>query len=81
MTSFDPDPTKRLNFWGLIFGTALSGVSTCGQRQEGYQRYAAMPTMSKAKRYRNFFQYLLGLVSVSNPISIKVQNETSFEPS
>ena len=48
-SSFDPNPTLRLNFWGLIFGNALSGMSTSGHRQEGYQRYAAMPTMKKAR--------------------------------
>ena len=47
--SFDPNPTKRLNFWGLIFGNGLSVASVYGHRQESYQRYAAMPTMSKAK--------------------------------
>ena len=47
--SFDPNPTKRLNFWGLIFGNAFTYASVGGHRQEGYQRYAAMPTVTKAK--------------------------------
>ena len=46
--SFDPNPTKRINFWGVVFGNALTGASVYGHRQEGYQRYAAMPTISKA---------------------------------
>ena len=46
--SFDPDPTKRINFWGVVFGNALTGASVYGHRQEGYQRYAAMPTINKA---------------------------------
>lgn len=40
---------KRVNFWGVIFGNALTGASLNGHRQEGYQRYAAMPTLKKAK--------------------------------
>ena len=36
--SFDPNPMKRVNFWGVIFGNALTGASLNGHRQEGYQR-------------------------------------------
>ena len=48
-SSFDPNPTKRLNFWGLIFGIGFASTSLAGHRQEAYQRYAALPTISKAK--------------------------------
>ena len=46
--SFDPDPTKRLNFYGVLFGNALTFMGIFGYQQVGVQRYTTMSSMTKA---------------------------------
>jgi len=46
---FDPDPTKRMNFYGAFFGNALTYMGIYGHLQVGMQRYCSMPTKTKAQ--------------------------------
>jgi len=46
---FDPNPTKRLNFYACIFGEAFTAAGVFGYIQAGVQRYANLPTIKQAK--------------------------------
>ena len=46
--SLDPDPTQRINFWGLTFGVGLTCMGIYGSSQVGVQRYSALNTRRKA---------------------------------
>ncbi|OWF47261.1 sodium-coupled monocarboxylate transporter 1-like isoform X2 [Mizuhopecten yessoensis] len=48
--NFDPDPTVRHTFWGLIVGTTLSWVGSYGASQSSIQRYCALRSLKEAKR-------------------------------
>ncbi len=48
--SFDPDPTKRMNFYGVTLGNALTFLGVYGYSQTGLQRYASLPTLGQARR-------------------------------
>ena len=43
---FDPDPTLRLNFYGVTFASALSFY---GYYQIGVQRYCSLSSIRKAR--------------------------------
>ena len=49
--SFDPNPTKRINFYGAIIGNALTYLGSLGYAQTGVQRYNSLPTLSQARRF------------------------------
>jgi len=45
---FDPDPTKRVNFYGVVFGNALSYMAIYGHIQNAVQRYVTLPSKTQA---------------------------------
>ena len=53
--SFNPDPTRRITFWTISFGTIFSALATFGVGQPTVQRYCALPTLRQAKLYVTLF--------------------------
>lgn len=47
--NFDPDPTVRHTFWGLIVGSTLNWVGSYGASQSSIQRYSALRSLKEAK--------------------------------
>ena len=50
LSRFDPDPTLRLNFYGVVFANMMAYVGYYGYLQIGVQRYSSLPTIEKARR-------------------------------
>ncbi|XP_060076697.1 sodium-coupled monocarboxylate transporter 1-like [Ylistrum balloti] len=47
--NFDPDPTVRHTFWGLVVGSTLNWVGSYGASQSSIQRYSALRSLKEAK--------------------------------
>lgn len=54
--STDPDPTVRLNIWGVVIGDAIGTISAFGFNQVAVQRYSSLPSLAKARAYVDLYR-------------------------
>ena len=57
--SWDPSPSIRMNFYGVVFGNALSYASVDGHSQASFQRYNSQPTLGYARKFVFFCLFYL----------------------
>lgn len=50
--NFDPNPTVRHTFWGLLIGGMFNWLGTYGASQASLQRFSSLTSTKEAKKYQ-----------------------------